>query len=64
LLETTDGMVHLGYTHRRESMRHLVFNEAFVKTGADVPSDGDFSKVYEYQGGALRVTEACGYAPP
>ena len=52
LLQTGDGMVQLGYTHRRETMRHLVFNEAFVSAGEDLPSDPSYS-VWEYRHGEL-----------
>jgi predicted neuraminidase len=62
LLQTADGMIHLGYTHRRESMRHLVFNEEFVRSGLDIPSNGSFEVKAEHTGGALRDVATCGYA--
>lgn len=39
LTQSRDGMVHLAYTHKRMSMRHVVFNEAYVREGADLASD-------------------------
>ncbi|QFY12024.1 hypothetical protein GBF35_40500 [Nonomuraea phyllanthi] len=60
LLQTDDGMIHLGYTHRRESMRHLVFNEQFVRAGADLPSDARPVPV-EYRNGRLGHPSACAY---
>lgn len=60
LLQTGDGMIQLAYTHRRQSMRHLVFDEAFVRSGPDLPSDPDFSKL-EYRHGKLQNVRACHY---
>jgi len=60
LLQTGDGMVQLGYTHRRETMRHLVFNEAFVSAGKDLPSDPSYSK-WEYRHGELDKVSKCLY---
>lgn len=60
LLATRDGMLHLGYTHRRKSMRHLVFNEEFVRSGADIPSNPTYGAT-EYRNGRLRDVAHCGY---
>ena len=60
LMQTGDGMIHLAYTHRRQSMRHLVFNEEFVRAGADLPSDARPVPV-EYRHQALRHPAACHY---
>lgn len=63
LLQTDDGMIQLAYTHRRESMRHIVFNEAFVRSGPDLPSNADYSKL-EYRHGHLATVDSCRYANP
>ena len=63
LLATDDGMIHLGYTHRRKSMRHLVFNESFVISGPNIPSNPAYDVKAEYAGGALRDVAVCAYAP-
>lgn len=60
LIQTRDGMIQLGYTHRRKSMRHVAFNEAFVKRGADIPSDPEYGAT-EYRNGRLRDVSRCGY---
>lgn len=60
LLQTKDGMIHLAYTHRRESMRHIVFNEAFVRAGADMPSNAEYSKL-EYRHRQFENVAACHY---
>ena len=39
LTQSRDGMIHLAYTHKRMSMRHVVFNEAYIRDGADFSSD-------------------------
>jgi hypothetical protein len=41
-------------------MRHLVFNEEFVRAGADLPSDARPVPV-EYRHQALRHPAACHY---
>ena len=61
LLETSDGMIHLGYTHRRESMRHLVFNEQFIVDGANMPSNPDPAVKAEFADGELAEVPACRY---
>lgn len=64
LLQSADGMIHLGYTHRRESMRHLVFDEAFLRRGPAIPSDASSDVVYEYTPAeGLHQDERCDYAP-
>lgn len=60
LLQTDDGMIHLAYTHRRESMRHVVFNEEFLRSGTDLPSDAQPIPV-EYRHDRLRHVDACHY---
>lgn len=60
LVQTGDGMIHLAYTHRRQSMRHLVFNEEFVRAGSDLPSNPQPVKA-EYRHGELQSTSACHY---
>jgi hypothetical protein len=64
LLQSSDGMIHLAYTHRRESMRHVAFNEDFVRYGADIPSNGSFDVKAEYRDGQLRDVDTCAYAAP
>jgi len=74
--ETTDGMLQMGYTHRRLSMRHLVFNEEWIKTssailpvgtpvssGSSIPSDPSYTTKYEYSGGSVHTVDNCSYAP-
>ena len=61
LLQSSDGFIHLGYTHRRESMRHLVFTEEFVRTGPNIPSNASFDVKAEYRDGALTDVAACNY---
>ncbi|WP_158554114.1 exo-alpha-sialidase [Micromonospora deserti] len=63
LLQTADNMIHLGYTHRRQSMRHVVFNEEFIRSGADIPSDPRFDVKDEYSNGQLHDVTTCQYAP-
>lgn len=58
LLQTSDGSIHLAYTHRRESMRHIVFNETFVRNGSDLPSNPEPSKL-EYYNGQLKEVDKC-----
>lgn len=53
-------MIHLAYTHRRESMRHIVFNEEFVRAGTDLPSDPQPVPV-ELRHGKLTQPSACHY---
>lgn len=60
LTETRDGMIQLGYTHRRASMRHVVLNEAFITRGRDLPSDADPVAV-EYKHGRLAEVNSCSY---
>ncbi len=62
LLQSTDGWIHLGYTHRRKSMRHIVFNEEFIRTGADIPSNPAYNVKAEYRDGALKTVSSCMYA--
>lgn len=60
LIQTGDGMIHLSYTHRRASMRHVAFSEAFVRQGIDIPSRHEFSKS-EYRNGRLSDVAHCHY---
>jgi hypothetical protein len=62
LLQTSDGMIQLGYTHRRESMRHLAFNEQFIVEGADIPSNPDPAVKAEFADGELAEVTTCRYA--
>jgi predicted neuraminidase len=59
LLQTTDGFIHLGYTHRRETMRHVVMNRAFVESGVSLPSNASETEKTEYVDGALRQVATC-----
>lgn len=64
VLETSDGFVHLGYTHNnKQNMRHVVFTEEFIRTGADLPSDPSFTRT-EYRNGAAATVATCAYALP
>ncbi|MFI0366636.1 exo-alpha-sialidase [Actinomadura sp. 1N219] len=60
LIQTPDHMIHLSYTHRRENMRHVVFNEAFVRAGIDIPSRHAAGRT-EYRKGSLAEAAACHY---
>jgi hypothetical protein len=62
LIQTDDGYIHLGYTHRRLSMRHLVFTEAFMRTNTSIPSNTSYTTKAEYSGGVLRNVDVCGYS--
>jgi predicted neuraminidase len=64
LIQTDDGYIHLGYTHRRLSMRHLVFTEAFVRTNTSIPSNASYTTKAEYAGGVLRDVAVCSYSIP
>ncbi|HEX9889488.1 MAG TPA: sialidase family protein [Nitriliruptorales bacterium] len=59
LLQTTDGMIHLGYTHRRDTMRHIAFNQAFLLSGDHMPSNASQTEKTEYVDGEISQVEAC-----
>ncbi|HEX9889485.1 MAG TPA: sialidase family protein [Nitriliruptorales bacterium] len=61
LLQTSDGLIHLGYTHRRESMRHVAFTEEFVRSGANIPSDNAFDVKYEFRDGEVSQVATCAF---
>ncbi len=60
LIQSDNGEIHLGYTHRRESMRHLVFNEAYVRFGEALPSEPEYG-VTEFRHGEIRDGNRCVY---
>jgi predicted neuraminidase len=69
LLQSGDGFIHLAYTHKRMSMRHLVFNEAYISEGedlaSDMPVDTPFYSVTSralFQAG-LTPVNGCDYRP-
>lgn len=62
LVRDRAGRLHLGYTHRRRTMRHLEFDLRFARSGGPMASD-DTDGVTEYRegdGGARRdVSASC-----
>ncbi|HEX9889487.1 MAG TPA: exo-alpha-sialidase [Nitriliruptorales bacterium] len=62
LFITSDGMIHLGYSHRENAvnMRHVVFNEGWVRSGVPMPSHVE-PQVLELADGELREVEVCAY---
>lgn len=74
LLEDRDGWIHLGYTHSRrtKNMRHVVFDEAFVRAGQDITSDPAAGRrayegvavhapTVEFRDGAFAEVERCAF---
>ena len=61
LLQTSDGMIHLGYTHRRDTMRHIAFNEDFLLSGLDLPSNASQTEKTEYAGGEISQVATCSF---
>ena len=59
-IQTSNGEIHFAYTHRRQSMRHVVFNEAFLRAGTHLPSNPLFGAT-EYRDGEVRDVAACHY---
>jgi hypothetical protein len=77
LSQDSQGMIHLGYTHARrtKNMRHVVFNEAFVRAGVDIPSNpASGRRPYEdqpipierveFRDGAVHQVDTCTWSLP
>ena len=38
IIQDSDGIIHLTYTYRRASIKHVAFNEAWIKQGTEKPA--------------------------
>ncbi|MEX2403951.1 MAG: exo-alpha-sialidase [Balneolales bacterium] len=55
LVQASDGKIHLGYTHNNKaSMRHIVFDEDYVKSGQFLFSDEGYN-ITRFEDGELKI---------
>ncbi len=55
LIQSKDGMIHLGYSHNnKETMRHIVFDEDYVRSGQFLFSDERYSTA-TFKDGVFRI---------
>jgi len=56
LIQASDGMIHLGYSHNNKStMRHIIFDEDYVRSGQFLFSDERYSTA-TFENGTLVIS--------
>ncbi|WP_171074377.1 sialidase family protein [Nonomuraea basaltis] len=64
LTQTGDGYVHMVYSYNRNNIRHVVFNEQYLRDGVGLLSNYPEHTITEFKNGVRRnVVRQCGYAP-
>ncbi|MEV5499904.1 sialidase family protein [Nonomuraea fuscirosea] len=64
LTQSSDGFIHLVYSYNRNNIRHVVFNEEFLRNSVGLLSNWPEHTITEFTKGVRRnVVRQCGYTP-
>ncbi|MFI7700375.1 exo-alpha-sialidase [Nonomuraea sp. NPDC049480] len=64
LTQTRDGFVHMVYSYNRNNIRHVVFNEQYLRDSVGLLSNYPEHTITEFKNGVRRnVVRQCSYAP-
>ncbi|MEV4798370.1 sialidase family protein [Nonomuraea sp. NPDC049421] len=64
LTQSADGFIHLVYSYNRNNIRHVVFNEEYLRDAVGLLSNWPEHTITEFRNGVRRnVVRQCGYAP-
>lgn len=64
LTQTRDGFVHMVYSYNRNNIRHVVFNERYLRDSVGLLSNYPEHTITEFKNGVRRnVVRQCSYAP-
>ncbi|MEV4172903.1 sialidase family protein [Nonomuraea sp. NPDC049709] len=64
LTQSADGFIHLVYSYNRNNIRHVVFNEEFLRNAVGLLSNWPEHTITEFKNGVRRnVVRQCGYSP-
>ncbi|MGP3960687.1 sialidase family protein [Nonomuraea sp. 3N208] len=64
LTQSSDGYVHMVYSYNRNNIRHVVFNEQYLRDAVGLLSNYPEHTITEFKNGVRRnVVRQCSYAP-
>ncbi|MEV0996012.1 sialidase family protein [Nonomuraea sp. NPDC050202] len=64
LTQSADGFIHLVYSYNRNNIRHVVFNEEYLRNAVGLLSNWPEHTITEFKNGVRRnVVRQCSYSP-
>ncbi|MFC5828219.1 sialidase family protein [Nonomuraea insulae] len=64
LTQSADGFIHMVYSYNRNNIRHVVFNEEYLRDSVGLLSNWPEHTITEFKNGVRRnVVRQCSYAP-